>query len=115
MGPDLVYGVIAAMDGERDPRNLMLLFTILPTFLKSIPLGHLSEEMFEVIACYYPVDFNSPPDDPNAITRNDLADRLCVCLCATPAFAEFCLSLLLEKLDSKLRMAKLDSLKLLVS
>jgi hypothetical protein len=37
------------------------------------------------------------------------------CLIASPAFAEFCIPLLLEKLDSQLRIAKLDSLRLLVS
>lgn len=58
MGPDLVYGIISSMDGERDPNNLMLLFDILPHFIKEFPLGHLTEEMFEVMACYFPVDFN---------------------------------------------------------
>lgn len=58
MGPDFVYGVISSIDGERDPRNLMLLFNILPNFIKEFPLGHLTEEMFEVISCYFPIDFN---------------------------------------------------------
>lgn len=58
MGPDLVYGIISSIDGERDPNNLMLLFNILPHFIKEFPLGHLIEEMFEVMACYFPVDFN---------------------------------------------------------
>jgi DNA repair/transcription protein MET18/MMS19 len=58
MGPDLVYGIISSIDGERDPKNLMLLFDILLQFIKEFPLGHLTEEMFEVLACYFPVDFN---------------------------------------------------------
>lgn len=58
MGADLVYGIISSIDGERDPNNLMLLFDTLPRFMKEFPLGHLAEEMFEVIACYFPVDFN---------------------------------------------------------
>lgn len=58
MGPDLVYGIISSIDGERDPKNLMLLFGILSQFIKEFPLGHLTEEMFEVLACYFPVDFN---------------------------------------------------------
>lgn len=115
LGPDFVYGVITSMDGERDPRNLMFLFTFLPNFIKHIPLGHLVEEMFEVISCYYPIDFHPSPDDPAAVSRQDLATILAPCLCATPEFAEHCLVLLLEKLDSSLRLAKIDSLKLLVS
>lgn len=57
---DFVYGVISSIDGERDPRNLMFLFKWLKSFLVTIPLGHLTEEMFEVMACYFPVDFKAP-------------------------------------------------------
>lgn len=28
MGPDFVYGFVQAVDGERDPRNLLLAFQI---------------------------------------------------------------------------------------
>lgn len=102
------------MDGERDPRNLLYLFTFLPKFLAQVPLGHLVEEMFEVISCYYPIDFHPAPNDPAAVSRNDLAAALCPCLCAVPEFGEHCLVLLIEKLDSSLRVAKIDSLMLLV-
>nr|CAD7598998.1 unnamed protein product [Timema genevievae] len=111
--PDFVFGVISAIDGERDPRNLMFLFTMLPSFIKNFPLGHLTEEMFEVISCYYPVDFRSFKTDPSAVTREDLAAELENCLTAIPDFSELCLPLLMEKLDSSLRIAKLDSLRLL--
>lgn len=113
LGPDFVFGVISMIDGERDPRNLLQLFGILPNFIKTFPLGHLTEEMFDVVSCYFPVDFYSMPDTPNGITRDDLADALLPCLIASPAFTEFCIPLLLEKLDSQLRIAKLDSLRVL--
>lgn len=115
MGPDFVYGVINSIDGERDPRILIQIFDFLPTFFRQYPLGHLAEEFFEVCACYFPVDFHPAPNDPAAITRDKLAEKLANCLCGTEAFAEFCIPLLLEKLDSGLNVAKLDSLSLLVS
>lgn len=115
LGSDFVYGVISAMDGERDPRNLLFLFSFLSNFLKTVPLGHLVEEMFDVISCYFPIDFYPSKDDPAAVTREDLANALCPCLCAIPEFGESCMVLLMEKLDSNLRLAKIDSLKLLVS
>ena len=59
LGPDFVYGVISMIDGERDPRNLLQLFGMLPHFIKTFPLGHLTEEMFDVVSCYFPVDFYS--------------------------------------------------------
>lgn len=65
MSYDFVYGVLSSIEGERDPRNLCVLFTWLPTFLKEVDLGHLTEEMFDVLACYFPVDFRPGVQDPN--------------------------------------------------
>lgn len=113
MGPDFVYGVINAMDGERDPRILLFLFEFLPNFLQTFPLGHLNEEAFEVIACYFPIDFNPSPNDSGVITRDQLAEKLADCLCGHESFAEDCINLLVEKLESQLNVAKLDSLYLL--
>jgi DNA repair/transcription protein MET18/MMS19 len=113
LGPDFVFGVISTIDGERDPRNLLQLFGMLPHFIKTFPLGHLTEEMFDVVSCYFPVDFYSMPNTPNGITRDDLAAALLPCLIASPDFTEFCIPLLLEKLDSQLHVAKLDSLRVL--
>jgi DNA repair/transcription protein MET18/MMS19 len=59
LGPDFVFGVISMVDGERDPRNLLQLFSMFPHFIRTFPLGHLTEEMFEIMACYFPVDFYS--------------------------------------------------------
>lgn len=113
MGPDFVYGFINAMDGERDPRILLYLYEFLPEFLKTFPLGHLNSETFEVIACYFPIDFHPSPSDAAAITRGQLAEKLSDCLCGHETFAEECINLLIEKLDSQLSVAKLDSLYLL--
>lgn len=55
---EFVHGVISSVDGERDPRNLMFIFHMLPEFLHFFPLGQLTEDTFEVIGCYFPVDFN---------------------------------------------------------
>ncbi|KAJ8957233.1 hypothetical protein NQ318_007797, partial [Aromia moschata] len=112
MGLDFVYGIISSIDGERDPRNLLFLFKWLKTFLTTISLGHLVEEMFEVVACYFPIDFRTPINSNN-VSRDALADALCPCLCAIPEFAEYCIPLALEKLDSSLEVAKTDSLSLL--
>lgn len=58
MGPDFVCGVIQSIDGERDPRNLLFLFTsLIPLFFRHFDLYHLTEEMFDIMACYFPVDF----------------------------------------------------------
>lgn len=113
MGPDFVYGFINAMDGERDPRILLFLFDFVPNFFQTFPLGHLNEEAFEVIACYFPIDFNPLASESGVITRDQLAEKLAECLCSHESFAEECINLLIEKLESQLSVAKLDSLYLL--
>ncbi|XP_052865291.1 MMS19 nucleotide excision repair protein [Anopheles cruzii] len=113
-GSDFLYGVIGAIESERDPRNLLYLFEHMPTFIRAFPMYHLAEEMFETFACYFPIDFHPNPNDPNDITRSMLAERLADCLCATSELAVFAVPLLLEKMESSLLVAKLDSLALLV-
>lgn len=39
MGSDFVLGYIQAMDGERDPRNLLSIFSTLPTLIDHLPFG----------------------------------------------------------------------------
>ncbi|XP_055853165.1 MMS19 nucleotide excision repair protein [Episyrphus balteatus] len=113
MGGDFIYGLISSLDGERDPRNLEFIFTFMPDLIQRYPLLHLNEEMFEIFACYFPIDFNPSKTDPEAITRDNLATKLCNCLVASEEFVEWSVPLALEKLESDLIVAKLDSLELL--
>jgi len=59
LGPDFVCGYLSAIDSERDPRNLVYLFERLPKFYQNFPPGHLLEDAFETVSCYFPVDFRS--------------------------------------------------------
>jgi len=113
MAGDFVYGLINSIDGERDPRNLDIIFSFMPEFLSTYPLLHLAEEMFEIFACYFPIDFNPSKQDPAAITRDELSKKLTNCLVANNEFAEGTVVLAIEKLESELLVAKLDSIELL--
>ncbi|KAH8359568.1 hypothetical protein KR093_007410 [Drosophila rubida] len=115
MSGDFLYGLINSIDGERDPRNLDIIFSFMPEFIAQYPLLHLAEEMFEIFACYFPIDFNPSKQDPEAITRDALAEKLTNCLVASEQFAEWTVALAVEKLDSELLVAKLDSIELLFS
>lgn len=115
MSGDYIYGIINSIDGERDPRNLDFIFNFMPDFISTYSLLHLSEEMFEIFACYFPIDFNPSKNDPDTITRDNLSKKLIQCLVASPDFVEWCVALALEKLESELVVAKCDSLELLVS
>ncbi|XP_013098838.2 MMS19 nucleotide excision repair protein [Stomoxys calcitrans] len=113
MSGDFIYGIVSSIDGERDPRNLDFIFSFMPHFISTYPLLHLSEEMFEVFACYFPIDFNPTKNDPDTITRENLSRKLTQCLIASQDFVEWTVALALEKLESDLVVAKCDSLVLL--
>lgn len=61
------------------------------------------EELFDVIACYFPISFSPPPNNVHGITRQDLAAALQDALTCTPLFAPLFIPMLLEKLSSSLR------------
>ncbi|XP_060245585.1 MMS19 nucleotide excision repair protein homolog isoform X4 [Meriones unguiculatus] len=114
LGADFTFGFIQVMDGEKDPRNLLLAFRIVHDLIsKDYSLGPFVEELFEVTSCYFPIDFTPPPNDPYGIQRDDLILSLRAVLASTPRFAEFLLPLLIEKVDSEILSAKLDSLQTL--
>ncbi|KFV58003.1 MMS19 nucleotide excision repair protein, partial [Tyto alba] len=116
LGADFTFGFIQVMDGEKDPRNLLVAFQIVRDLIaKNYTLGPFVEELFEVTSCYFPIDFTPPPNDPHGIQREDLILSLRAVLASTPQFAEFLLPLLIEKMDSDLQSAKLDSLQTLTA
>lgn len=116
LGPDFVYGFVQAVDGERDPRNLLLAFQIARNIIhRGYDLNQFTEELFEVTSCYFPIDFTPPPNDPHGIKQEDLILALRAVLTGTPRFAEFLVPLLIEKLDSDVQNAKVDSLQTLAA
>eukprot|EP00899_Mesostigma_viride_P016024 jgi/Mesvir1/24422/Mv11082-RA.1 len=118
MGTEFVEGVIAAVDGEKDPRNLLLSFSLLeklPQLLSMTPelttvLQTSAEELFDVLSLYFPISFTPPPNDPYGITKKDLEDGLIRAFTATPLYAPFAYPLIFEKMGATLATAKLASL-----
>ena len=54
---EFLLGYINAADGEKDPRNLMIIFTTVPTLTEVVSLNNFAEDLFEVVAAYFPIDF----------------------------------------------------------
>lgn len=110
-----ILGCVQAIEGERDPRCLLQVFSIIPMLCSKFVLGpSLLESLFEVCACYFPVDFSPPSREVGQITREELAEGLLKCLTATSGFGKFCVPLAVEKLGSDLVQAKSDALDVLI-
>lgn len=109
----MVFGFVQVLDGERDPRCLLIGFHIVPQLVKHFDIGPFAEDLFEVMACYFPIDFNPRSIQNMTICKEDLAAALHRCLVLTPKFAPYLMPLLLEKLESDVPAARLDSYEVL--
>ncbi|GAO51729.1 ARM repeat-containing protein [Saitoella complicata NRRL Y-17804] len=115
MGARFVKGLIKVMQGEKDPRNLMIAFSVMKVVLVEWEIEKHVEELFDVTYCYFPIMFKPPPDDPYGITADDLKQRLRECLSATPLFATELIPALLDKLSSTSPSVKKDTLLTLLA
>lgn len=72
------------MEGEKDPRCLILCLRVLGTTQQLFPTAadELAEQCFDVTACYFPITFTPPPNDPFGITPEMLSQALRVTLTA---------------------------------
>ncbi|CAK9232221.1 unnamed protein product [Sphagnum troendelagicum] len=112
LGGDLVFGVCAAIEEEKDPRCLLLVFRIVESLTLVFPdsdgpVADCAEDLFDIVSRYFPISFN-----PVSSFNNLYWDVQRVFAC-TPLFAQYCIPLLLEKLSSSLQGAKVDSLNYL--
>jgi hypothetical protein len=100
LGGEFVHGFVQAIDGEKDPRNLMLAFTLVDRVMRA-PVRdwkRYAEDLFEVSSCYFPITFRHQPDDPDAVTQDQLVVALRQCL-THYSLASFAVPFLLEKLE----------------
>ncbi|KAF2270415.1 MMS19 nucleotide excision repair protein-like protein [Lojkania enalia] len=113
--PDFMSRFIAYFDGEKDPRNLMIVFSILKVPMTEWSIGADAQELFDAVFNYFPITFRPPPDDPYGITAQDLKDRLRECISSTADFAPYAFPALLDKLDSTSMNTKRDVLQAIVA
>jgi DNA repair/transcription protein MET18/MMS19 len=91
---------ISYFDGEKDPRNLMVIFSILQVPATEWDVSANAQDLFNAAFNYFPITFRPPPDDPYGITAQNLKDRLRGCISASAYFAPYAFPALLDKLDS---------------
>ncbi|KAF8250485.1 ARM repeat-containing protein [Wilcoxina mikolae CBS 423.85] len=111
MGDKFITGLADIIGGEKDPRNLMIVFSVMKVVLVEFDIVRHTELMFDVVYCYFPITFRPPPDDPYGITSQDLKIRLRECIASTRYFAGQVFSSLIEKLDSASQNVKMDVLQ----
>ncbi|EMF17640.1 ARM repeat-containing protein [Sphaerulina musiva SO2202] len=107
---ELIPGIVSYFEGEKDPRNLMIVFSLLQVPMAEWDIRAYAQDMFDAVFNYFPITFKPPPDDPYGITAQDLKDRLRDCIAANSDFAPYAFPALLDKLDSTSMNTKRDVL-----
>ena len=111
-GSAFVHGYATLVTGEKDPRNLLLLFGLARVLLLEWDMGPKeADAMYNILFCYFPISFRPPPDDPYGITPDQLKKALRACLSASSKFAPMAYPLLLEKLSATGGSSKIDTLQ----
>jgi DNA repair/transcription protein MET18/MMS19 len=117
--------VLQAIDGEKDPRNLIYTFDLVFYILRvhfqenSKPLQDVSvdaqilEDLFDAVSRYFPINFSPPKNDSNKITPEKLQGLLSRCMLASPKLCHLFLPFLQEKLAAKATKTKIASLNLI--
>lgn len=115
MGDKSLLGYAKVVAGEQDPRNLMLIFSMLRVIMVEWDISAHTTLMFDSVFAYFPITFRPPPNDPYGITAQDLKNRLRECLASNSDLALAVFPALLEKLDSTLVAVKKDVLQALAA
>ncbi|KAI0047844.1 ARM repeat-containing protein [Auriscalpium vulgare] len=113
MGDTFLSAYIALVDGEKDPRNLMVAFAIARVVAIEFDISRKVEDLFNITFCYFPITFRPPPDDPYGITADDLRNALRSCLDASPLFGSPAIPLFIDKLNAGSPVTKRDTLQTL--
>lgn len=100
LGEELGDGFIAAVDEERDPRNLLMSFSIIARVLEKCGAICIRDETlnsaFEILNSYFPITFTPPKDDKFGITADDLKEGLNRAFGSTPRLAPLVVPFLLD-------------------
>ena len=111
--------VIAAGEGEKDPRCLLLFLQILKrcqvVFAVTMhQLTDLQQTLFDAVSCYFPITFTPPPDDVFGVTSSMLVEALHEVLCDTSC-ARLSIPFLVDQLEiADLNIGKRHALQALV-
>lgn len=102
MSTDFIDGFLDLSKKETDPRNLMIVFSILPTIMAEFEYeDKQNTALWDAVARYFPITFRPKPNDPIGITADDLKLKLRGCIASTSSFAPLAFPFLIQKLDDQ--------------
>ncbi|KAI8354611.1 Dos2-interacting transcription regulator of RNA-Pol-II-domain-containing protein [Choanephora cucurbitarum] len=110
-----ISGFVKAISGEKDPRNLMTVYSTVLKMTRQLDISDYAENLFAAISCYFPITFKSSSEHAYGVTAKDLKSSLRKCMASTPLFSDYALPLLLQKLTTTSGSAKKDTIESLTA
>jgi hypothetical protein len=111
---DYINIVLDAIEGEKDPRNILIMFDLVKNINKSIPKEMCqiyAKNFFEILDIYYPIEFTPPKNSPDKITSEMLIDALNESFASNEYFFEFLIEVFRDKISSTQVDLKIQVLK----
>lgn len=104
----LIKTFISIAEGEKDPRNLLLSFTLNTLINQNFTFDDTSNDthkqflndLFDISFCYFPISFSPPSNDPYKITSKQLKLKLTETISSQSKFTPDSFNSLVEKLTS---------------
>lgn len=106
-GVDFINILIELSASERDPRNLMLIFSMVEVVLAEwddADTEQLAEDLYDLLSRYFPITFSAKKTDPAGINPAELVLRLRKCFAAYSGFAPSLFPNLIQRLDDPNRL-----------
>jgi DNA repair/transcription protein MET18/MMS19 len=125
---EIFTGLVVSMEGEKDPRCLVAALKLLELGIKhfsflfdhsagctggSSPSDVIIEKLFDSVACYFPITFSPPEDDPFGVTTESLIQSLDNVLCAHSALHKHVLPFLVDHLTDETTLGRVQATSLL--
>ena len=131
---EIFTGLVVSMEGEKDPRCLVAALKLLELGIKhfsflfdhstgstgnegliggSLPSDGIIEKLFDSVACYFPITFSPPEDDPFGVTTESLIQSLENVFCAHSALHKHVLPFLVDHLTDETTLGRVQATNLL--
>jgi DNA repair/transcription protein MET18/MMS19 len=108
---DYVEGFLHLVNGEKDPRCLLLALKIIKGIMQNFDCRGLEEDIFDWTFAYFPITFKEKATDPSIVTQSDLRNALKDCITVDlVGMGQFVIPFLMEKMESSLGLAKRDAM-----
>lgn len=111
---DFVLGYLHLVQGEKDPRCLLLGLKIMKNIMAKYDCKGMEEEIFDWTFAYFPITFKEKINEPCSVTQLDLKIALMDCITVDLiGMGEYVIPFLMEKMESSLGLTKRDTMEFL--